>query len=144
MALIESRRCPACGRTSWQEYVPQLASASSYWRCRDCGNRRQAERITIEENALLGRSRLQADRLCADVHLVDICRRGVRVRCGQRVLAALSMEQHVLFNPQLQPFGELARFLPGVVRWMKEKECGICFTCPLSLAAADIRCILKR
>lgn len=143
MALIEYRRCPRCGKTTWHEFTPQSPPAASYWRCRDCGERRDAARVSVGFGAQLNRGRVQTEYLCADVFIVDISRLGARVRCDEMLPVAVHMGQRVLFNPRLQPFGELAHYQPGLVRWIREMEFGLCFERPLSLSNADILRIVK-
>ncbi|EFL49411.1 type IV pilus assembly PilZ [Solidesulfovibrio fructosivorans JJ]] len=143
MALIEFKRCPHCGKPTWQEFIPQAPPAASYWRCRDCGDRRDAKRIRVGNGALLNHGRLQTEHLCADVLIIDISRRGTRVCCDEDLPITVHMDQRVLFNPQLQPFGELAHYQPGFVRWIRDMEFGICFEHPLSLSTSDITRIVK-
>ena len=143
MALIEFKRCPHCGKPTWQEFVPQAPPAVSYWRCRDCGDRRDATRVSVANGALLSRGRVQTEHMCADVLIIDISRRGVRVRCDEDLPITVHLGQRLLFNPQLQPFGELAHYLPGLVRWIRGMEFGICFEQPLSISTSDIMRIVK-
>jgi hypothetical protein len=143
MALIEYRHCPHCGKTTWQEFVPQLSSACSYWRCRDCGDRRKAKRISISDSDLLHRGRLQTEMTCADVFIVDISRSGAKLRLDEEMPISLHLDQTVLFNPQLQPFGELAQYIPSLVRWMDGPEFGLLFPRPLTISTGDIMRIVK-
>ncbi len=143
MALLEFKRCPHCGKTTWQEFVPQAPPAPSYWRCRDCGDRRDAARISVGSGAVLNRGRIQTDTVCADVLLVDISRRGVRLRSHDDLPVTVHLGQRVLFNPQLQPFGELAHYHAGIVRWANGDEFGICFERPLDISTDDITRIVK-
>jgi len=143
MSLIELKRCPHCGKTTWQEFVPQAPPAPSYWRCRDCGDRRDAERVCVGQSALLNRGRVQTEQVCADVLIVDISRRGAKLRCDEDLPVTVRMGERVLFNPQLQPFGELARYQPSIVRWISNGEFGISFEHPLSVSSNDIMRIVK-
>ncbi|WP_428566752.1 MAG: PilZ domain-containing protein [Solidesulfovibrio sp. DCME] len=143
MALIEFKRCPHCGKPTWQEFIPQAPPALSYWRCRDCGERRDAERISVGNGALLNRGRVQTEEVCADVLIVDISRRGARLRCHEDLPVRVHLGQRLLFNPQLQPFGELARYQAAIVRWLKNDEFGICFERPLAVSHLDITRIVK-
>lgn len=143
MALIEFKRCPQCGKTTWQEFIPQAPPALSYWRCRDCGDRREAVRVSVGNGAQLYRGRVQTEDVCADVLIVDISRRGARLRCHDDLPVRVSMGQRILFNPQLQPFGELAHYQAGFVRWIHGDEFGICFEHSLSLSPSDITRIVK-
>jgi rubredoxin len=143
MALIEFKRCPHCGKTSWQEFVPQAPPAPSYWRCRDCGDRRDAKRISVGQSSLLNHGRIQTDHLCADVLIVDISPRGARLRPDEDMAVTVREGDRLLFNPQLQPFGELARYHPSVVRWVREDEFGIHFERALAMASGDIMRIVK-
>ena len=76
MALLEYKRCPHCGKVTWQEFIPQAPPASSYWRCRDCGDRRDALRISVGNGAELNRGRVQTEEICADAAVSVFCRRG--------------------------------------------------------------------
>lgn len=143
MSLIEYKRCPHCGKITWQEFIPQAPPAASYWRCRDCGDRRTAERISVGDAAGLTRGRLQTEAVCADVIIVDISPRGVRLRSDDNLPVHVAMGQRVLFNPQLQPFGALAHYQAGIVRWLHGEEFGICFEHPLPLSNLDIMRIVK-
>jgi DNA-directed RNA polymerase subunit RPC12/RpoP len=143
MALLEYKRCSHCGKTTWQEFIPQAPPASSYWRCRDCGDRRDALRISVGNGAELNRGRVQTEEICADVLIVDISRRGARLRCDDDLPVRVSLGQRLLFNPQLQPFGELAHYQSGVVRWIRDNEFGICFERPLAVSPGDITRIVK-
>ena len=143
MALLEYRQCPHCGKTTWQEYVPQVSSANSYWRCRDCGDRRTAKRICVADAALLHRGRLQAEGVCADVLIVDISRTGAKLRLDEETPVALKRDQSVLFNPKLQPFGELAQYIQCVVRWTDGSAFGLVFNQPLTISSSEIMCIVK-
>ncbi len=143
MALIEFKRCPHCGKATWQEFVPQAPPADSYWRCRDCGERRDAERISVGSGALLHRGRVQTEEICADVLIVDISRRGARLRSDADLPVRVYLGQRLLFNPQLQPFGELAHYQAGIVRWQNGDEFGICFERALALSSLDITRIVK-
>jgi DNA-directed RNA polymerase subunit RPC12/RpoP len=143
MALIEFRHCPCCGRATWQEFIPLADAASSYWRCRDCGDRRMAKRICIGETALLHRGRLQTAVACADVLILDISRDGARLRLAEDAAIRVAPDQALSFNPQLQPFGELAQLIPSIVRWVREPDFGLLFTRPLTLSASEIRRIVK-
>ncbi len=143
MALLEFKRCSHCGKTTWQEFTPQAPPAPSYWRCRDCGDRRDAKRVCCGEGAGLNHGRVQTDRICADVLIVDISPRGARLRPDEDVPVTVYEGERLLFNPQLQPFGELAHYHPCLVRWVRDGEFGVSFEQPLSLAARDIMRIVK-
>lgn len=143
MALIELKKCPHCGHNTWQEFVSLSPPASSYWRCRECGERREAPRVCVGDDAILHRARIQTQITCANVCIVDISRSGARLRFDPDFPLTLAVGDRVLFNAQLQPFGELSHYLPAVVRWEKGKECGIALERPLSMAMADIMCIIK-
>jgi DNA-directed RNA polymerase subunit RPC12/RpoP len=143
MALLEYRNCPRCGHSTWQEFTPLADADSSYWRCRDCGDRRAAKRVRIDETALLHRGRLQTATVCADVLIRDISRDGARLCLDEDMPVELAVDQTVAFNPQLQPFGELAHYIPSVVRWIKGYEFGLLFTRPLAISSGDIRRIVK-
>lgn len=143
MALIELKKCPHCGRNTWQEFVPLSPPAASYWRCRECGDHRDAPRVCVPTDALMHRGRVQTQTMCMDVCIVNISRGGARLRYDPGVGAAPAPGDKLLFNAQLQPFGELSRYLPGTVRWSNGTEFGLSFDRPLSLAVADIMCIIK-
>ncbi|EHJ49641.1 type IV pilus assembly PilZ [Solidesulfovibrio carbinoliphilus subsp. oakridgensis] len=143
MALIEFKRCPHCGKTTWQEFVPQAPPAPSYWRCRDCGDRRDARRISVGQSALLNHGRIQTDQLCADVLIVDISPRGAKLRSDEEMPVVVREGERLLFNPQLQPFGELARYHPSIVRWIRDGDFGVHFERPLAMASVDIMRIVK-
>lgn len=143
MALIEYRQCSHCGKITWQEYVPQVCSDQSYWLCRDCGDRRSAKRICVGDSALLHRGRLQTEGTCADVLIIDISRNGAKLRLDDEMPITIRCDQVVLFNPKLQPFGELAQYIPCLVRWVDGAEFGLLFKRPLALASGDIMHIVK-
>ncbi len=75
--------------------------------------------------------------------IVDISRVGARLRWDGEAFVRTRPGERLLFNPQLQPFGELAHYLPGIVRWVKDLEFGLSFEHPLSLSASDIMRIVK-
>lgn len=81
--------------------------------------------------------------MCADVLIVDISLHGARLRCQEDMPVAVCEGKRLLFNPQLQPFGELARYHPSIVRWAQDGDFGVHFERPLSMAAADIMRIVK-
>jgi len=143
MALIEMKRCPHCGRNTWQEFVPISPPAPSYWRCRECGERREAPRVCVPDDALLHRGRVQTQTMCMDVCIVNISRGGARLRYDPEVGQTPFIGERLLFNAQLQPFGELSRYRPSTVRWCKNAEFGLAFDHPLSLSVPDIMCIIK-
>lgn len=143
MALIEMKTCPHCGRHAWQEFVPKAAPACSFWRCRECGNRREARRLCLDQSALLPRSRIQTEHLCTDVLLVDIGRMGARLRCPEGRPIPLHPDERVLFNPHLQPFGELSRYTAAIVRWIRSPDFGVRFAHPLSASSSEIMRIVK-
>ncbi|MFP5259270.1 MAG: PilZ domain-containing protein [Acidobacteriota bacterium] len=143
MALIEYRRCSHCGKTTWQEFVPQADPTASYWRCRDCGDRRAAKRVCLARNALLHRGRIETGRTCAAVCIIDISPDGARLSLDEDMPVEIRTNQALRFNPQLQPTGELSQYLPAIVRWTRGLEFGLAFARPLSLPSGDIRCIVK-
>ncbi len=143
MSLLELKKCHHCGKHTWQEFVPQAPPGCSFWRCRDCGDRRTAMRVSVGETALLNRGRLQTEHVCADVLILDISPTGARLRCDEDVPVSVRPGEQVLFNPQLQPFGELAHYIPSLVRWSKGLEFGIRFNRSLTLSASDIMRIVK-
>jgi hypothetical protein len=143
MALIEFKGCSHCNKATWQEFVTQSSPAGSYWRCRECGERRDAMRISLSPGCWYTRGRVQIEDVCADVFILNISRTGARLRGYDCHPIQVHMGAHLLFNPKLQPFGELAHFHPGIVRWKKAPEFGICFEEPLPLPACDITRIVK-
>lgn len=143
MALIRNRQCPHCGKTTWQEFVPRADADASYWLCRDCGDRRTAQRVSLGQAALLHRGRLQTARICADVLILDISRTGARLHRDEDMPIDIQAEQELLFNPKLQPFGELAQYIPSVVRWIEGETFGLSFLRPLTLSPGDILRIVK-
>jgi hypothetical protein len=143
MALIIQKRCAHCGRGTWQEFVAMTPPAPSFWRCRECGERREAPRVMVSENTLLHRGRIQAKAFCAEVSILDIGPGGAKLRLDPDIPNPLSVGERLLFNALLQPFGELSRYLPGAIRWEKGQAFGLAFAHPLSLPADDISCIIK-
>lgn len=143
MSLIEFKRCSSCNKPTWQEFVTLASPACSYWRCRECGEHHDAPRINLSPGCWYTRGRVQIEDVCADVFILDISRTGARLRGYDRRPIQVHMGEHLLFNPKLQPFGELAHFHPGIVRWKKDPEFGICFEEPLPLPACDIARIVK-
>jgi DNA-directed RNA polymerase subunit RPC12/RpoP len=143
MSLIQYRNCPHCGHGTWQEFVSLLPPAPSYWRCRECGDRRDAKRVSLGDEVLLPVGRIQTERACADVYLVDIGRGGARLRLPSEFPIPLTVGDRLLFNAKLQPFGELSRSLPATVRWRQGTDCGIAFARPLDLSDNDIMRIVK-
>ncbi|MHC1788612.1 PilZ domain-containing protein [Solidesulfovibrio sp.] len=143
MALIKHRQCPHCGKTTWQEFVPQADSDRSYWLCRDCGDRRMAERVSLGQTALLHRGRVQTRRTCATVLILDISRSGARLHRDEDMPVEIHTDLELLFNPQLQPFGELAQYIPSIVRWIEGETFGLSFLRPLALSPGDILRIVK-
>ena len=143
MALLEHRHCPHCGKAAWQEFVPQADPAGSHWRCRDCGERRTATRVSLGRTALLHRGRVQTNRICAPVRIIDISREGARLCQDEDMPFTVAVEQRLLFNPLLHPTGELAQYLSAVVRWIEGIEFGLEFDRPLALPPGEIRHIVK-
>lgn len=143
MALIEHRHCPHCGKSAWHEFVPQADPAGSYWRCRDCGERRTAKRVHLGQAALLHRGRVQTRRTCAAVLIIDISRDGAKLCLDEDMPLVVRVDQPLLFNPLLQPTGELAQYQPAIVRWTQGMEFGLAFERPLALSPGDIRRVVK-
>ena len=73
-----------------------------------------------------------------DVCIVNISRGGARLRYDPEVGQTPFIGERLLFNAQLQPFGELSRYRPSTVRWCKNAEFGLAFDHPLSLSVPDI------
>jgi len=143
MALLEHRHCPHCGKSAWQEFVPELDPADSHWRCRECGERRSAKRVNLGRAALLHRGRALINRTFAAVLIVDISRDGARLRQDEDMPITVAADQRLLFNPQLHPTGELAQYLPAVVRWTQGLEFGLEFDRPLALSPGEMGRIVK-
>lgn len=143
MSLLEFSRCSHCGKVTWQEFVTQIHPGSSYWRCRDCGERRNAARICVGDDATLNPGRIQTSQLCANVLVVDISRLGARLRAEADSPVAVRRGDRLLFNPQLQPFGELAHYHGAIVRWINGTDFGIGFERPLRISEGDMTRIIK-
>jgi len=99
--------------------------------------------VCVPDDALLHRGRVQTQTICMDVCIVNISRGGARLRYDPEVGQAPAVGERLLFNAQLQPFGELSRYRPSTVRWSKDTEFGLAFDHPLSLSVPDIMCIIK-
>jgi len=143
MPLLELRKCAHCGRNTWQEFNSLPPPARSYWQCRECGEQKEVPPVSCDVTQLLRRARIQTRDACADVHIVQITRKGAHLRLDPDFPIHLQVGDRLLFNAHLQPFGELAHYLPATVRWEKDHDCGITFARPLSLPLGGIMCIIK-
>ena len=74
---------------------------------------------------------------------MDISRIGARLCCEAECPLPLRVHERVLFNPQMQPYGELSRSIASIVRWIQGLEFGISYERPLSTATNDIKNIVK-
>lgn len=143
MPLVELKKCRECGRTSWHELVDHGPPTPCYWRCRECGDRRAAERIRLSEDYALHRGRVQTQRQAAAVEIVDISVLGARLRFVAEDGFPVRQSDQILFNAELQPVGPLGVFHLSTVRWVEADEFGIAFHKPLFASAADLSCVVR-
>lgn len=143
MPLLESRNCPHCGGNTWQEFISEPPPASSYWRCRKCGGQIEIPPVSYDVSQLLSRGRVQTRDICVDAHVVNITREGAHIRFDPETAIPLRPGDRLLFNAHLQPFGELAHYLPATVAWIQGQDCGVTFVRPLSFPPGHIACIVK-
>jgi|GEM_PF-3972993 len=143
MPLLESRKCPHCGCNTWQEFISSPPPTPSHWRCRKCGGQIAVPPVSCNISQLLCRGRVQTRDLSTDVHVVAINREGAQLRFDPETTMQLQEGDRLLFNAHLQPFGELAHYLPATVSWMRGRDCGITFVRPLSVPPGDITYIIK-
>lgn len=143
MALLEMKKCAHCGHNTWQEFVPLSPPAPSYWRCRECGERREAARVCLCEHDLLHQGRIQTETACLNVCIVNISQNGACLRLDDDAQLPARTGDQLLFNAQLQPFGELSQYQRATVRWLRGQDFGLHFDRPLSLTSTDLRRIIK-
>ena len=80
MPLVELKKCPECGATTWHELVDHGPPAPCYWRCRTCGERRAARRIQLSQDHALHRGHVQKPTSAAQVQILDLSVLGARLR----------------------------------------------------------------
>lgn len=143
MAVVISHKCSACRRQTWHVFEPRLLPGASFWKCRECGNRRFVARSVLDPSALRHRSRVQTEHACFDAFLEDLSGNGAKLRLPDDATASLQTGQHIFVNPQLHPSGPLSRQHPATIRWVSGREFGVSFDTPLPLSDADIPRIIK-
>lgn len=127
------------------EYVSQPGKPTTYWSCRNCGERRNLERVQISQDSSYHACTIQKGKVVHEANLIDISPAGARFRLIERTnIIALHLDDQVLFNPQLTALRELATQLPGVIRWFKRRDYGVKFDTPLTLSSDELRRILDR
>jgi len=143
MPLVELRKCAECGKTAWHELVDRGPPGPCFWRCRECGDRRTAQRVALSQEHALHRGHVQTQRQAAQVHIVDISVLGARLRFVEEDGFPVAKKDKILFNAGLQPVGPLAEFHMATVRWVDGDDFGIAFQKPLFASACDLSCIVK-
>ena len=143
MPLVELRKCTECGTTAWHELEDRGPPAPCYWRCRECGERRLAKRISLSDDYALHRGHVQTQSQAAAVHIIDISVLGARLRFVAGEGFPVVHRDKILFNARLQPVGPLGVFHMATVRWVKNNEFGIAFQEALFACAADLSCCIN-
>lgn len=143
MPLVELKKCPECGATTWHELVDHGPPAPCYWRCRTCGERRAARRIQLSQDHALPRGHVQKPTSAAQVQILDLSVLGARLRLTDEERFAVRPKDRVLFNAGLQPVGPLGVFHEATVRWVRGDEFAVAFDKPLCACAADLLCMIK-
>ena len=143
MPLVELRKCAACGKSAWHELVDRGPPAPCFWRCRECGERRSAKRVSFCADDALHRGHVQTRHQAAEVHIIDLSELGARLRFVEAKGFPVAEHDKILFNAGLQPVGPLGEFRMATVRWVEDDEFGIAFEKPLFTSPNDLSCVVK-
>lgn len=143
MPLVAYRTCPQCGKMAWHEFVDFGAPGDCYWMCRECGERRMAERVSLGPEYSRHLGKVQTQTASSLVRIVNLSVLGARLQLGNGSDLSLERGDVVLFNARLQPVGPLGEYRAATVRWVAKDEFGVAFKKPLFACAADLKCVVK-
>lgn len=143
MPIVQYSSCERCRGMTWHEYVADSVTGTGVWICRDCGDRRAAERFSLGPEAARQLGKIQTDTLISEVAVLDISVLGARLQVLAPGDHMPEKGDGLLFNPRLQPVGPLGVYHRARVRWVDGAVCGVAFAQALLACAADLKRIVK-
>lgn len=144
MPIIKFDVCPDCGMKTWHEQVCYGTSGQMYWTCRGCGNKRECHRLSIDSGGVGVIGKIQIGMKSHAVVIENISRRGARLRVMNNDCPSVKPDDIILFNPKLQPFGQLGSYVQAMVRWVSDRDFGILFKNPLFGSDDELVRVIKR